>query len=335
MTGDIIERRRILSEKASAFRESVVILTANELGIFRGLSANGRSAVEIASDLQLDKTALTALLNVLVSLEILSLDGGVYSFSTTGNEFLREGSDLYLGDILRHNFRLLQRWVKLDEVIKTGYPVVDPETRASQSQQDLRAFILGMENISKISAVELAAAIDLGGVDKILDLGGGPGTYLQIFLERLPGAIGVLLDFPRVVEIAREQTAKKGLQDRISYIAGDMLKNDYGKDYDLIIISNIIHSHSESAVKSIFQKCADAAAVGGRVIVKDFYLDESGINPPGAALFTLNMMIGTPEGRSYKWNEITSWLTDSGFTIAQQFKMAAYSGVIVGRRNQR
>ena len=332
MTGDIIERRRILSEKAAAFRESAAILTANELGIFRILSEGEKSAEELALALNLDFRSLTALLNVLAGMEILAVEEGVYNFSELGREFLMEGSDLYLGDIFRHNFRLFKRWVRLEEVIRTGKPIVDPKARASQSDQDLRAFILGMENISKVSAVELADAIDLDGVKKILDLGGGPGTYLQTLLTRLPEAAGVLLDFPRVVEIAKEQSIKKRLQDRISYIPGDMLEDDYGKEYDLIIVSNIIHSHSESAVKQIFQKCADAVSSGGRVIVKDFYLDASGINPPGAALFTLNMMIGTAEGRSYKWNEITSWLANSGFSIVQQLKMASYSGVIAARK---
>ena len=52
---------------------------------------------------------------------------------------------------------------------------------------------------------------------------------------------------------------------------------------------------------------------GGRVIIHEFVLDETKTRPQFAALFSLNMLIGTQEGASYSESEYRAWLEDAGF----------------------
>ena len=331
--GNYLEKREEFSQLANSFRISSVILTANELGIFQALSSSAKTADALAEELSLSYKGMKYLLDALAALDLLAKNNDLYSLHGFSLEFLTEGSEGYLGNIFRHNFRLMKRWVNLDEAVRTGKPLVEHKQRAARSEEDLRAFILGMEDIARYSAQELVDVIDLKGVKDIFDLGGGPGSYLIAFLNRLPQARGTLLDFPEVLKIADEQIKKAEMQNRINFIAGDMLSEEYGGAYDLVILSNIIHSHSAEDIRSIFAKCHQCLRPSGRILVKDFFLHESRIKPLHGALFTLNMFLATEEGRSYTWNEVEGWLIEANFNIAQKCGLARHSGLIVGRKN--
>jgi ubiquinone/menaquinone biosynthesis C-methylase UbiE len=267
-----------------------------------------------------------------VGLEILGKDKNSYSLYGIGEEFLKEGAENYLGDIFRHYFRLLKRWVNLEQAVRSGKPLVEREMRIQRSEADLRAFILGMENLARNEARELWQAIDLQGVNKVLDLGAGPGTYLITLLQMHPEIRGAMLDYPQVIKITREQVEKEKLKDRIDYIEGDMLEIDLAGTYDLILISSIIHSNSEENNMKIIQKCVKCLPQEGRIIVKDFLQEKSGIVPLNSALFSLNMLLGTEAGRTYSWDEVENWFLKNGLNIVQKFRIGRDSGVIVGKK---
>ena len=330
--GDPILRRDRFSELASGFRQSAVILTANQLGIFRLLSEAPTGLDAMAEKLALSKRGLDKLMNALMALDLIIKQNDLYELHGDAEEFLKEGSEYYLGDIFRHNYRLMKRWVMLDEAVRLGHSPFLEERKRGRSPDDTRSFILGMENISRTVSHELVEALSFEGVKRILDLGGGPGTYLYTFLRHAPDASGVLLDFPPVVEIAREQAVKAGMIDRVDFIEGNMLEADYGGGYDLIYLGNIIHSFGESDIVKVFHRATDALNPAGRLVVKDFFLDETGTRPLHAALFALNMLIGTEEGSAYRWIDAKTWMVEAGLKIEQSFKMARHSGVIVGRK---
>jgi len=325
-------RRDRFSELAGGFRQSSVILTANQLGIFKRLSESPTDLETMAEKLKLSKHGLDKLMNALTAMDLIRKQNDLYELHGDAEEFLKEGSEYYLGDIFRHNFQLLKRWVNLDEAVRLGHSPFLEERKRGRSQEDLRAFILGMENISRTVSRELADVLSFEGVKRILDLGGGPGTYLYTFLRHAPDSTGVLLDFPPVIEIAREQAEKQGMLNRVEFIGGDMLEADYGTGYDLIYLGNIIHSFGEEGIKKVFNRSAEALNPGGRLVVKDFFLDETGTRPLHAALFALNMLIGTGEGSAYRWIDTRRWMEGAGFEIVQSFKVARHSGVIVGRK---
>lgn len=329
--GDPAARRTAFSDLAGGFRQASVILTANELGVFRALSAGAADMETLAKELDVSSRGLRLLLLALVGMDLLEMEDGKFALHGDAEEFLREGAPEYQGDIFRHNYRLMKRWVCLDEAVRKGGTPFYQE-REERSDADLRAFILGMANISQLVVDELTDGLNLEGIRSILDIGGGPGTYLMAFLRCLPEAKGVLLDFPRVVDIAREQVKKPGMQSRIEYIEGDMFEAPFGGPYDMIFLGNIIHSCDEGRVRMLYQKCFNALYKGGRLVVKDFFLDENAARPMNGALFALNMLVGTEGGTAYRWIDSRNMMEETGLTIAQAFRVASHSGVLVGRK---
>jgi ubiquinone/menaquinone biosynthesis C-methylase UbiE len=225
----------------------------------------------------------------------------------------------------------MQRWVKLAEVMQTGEPA--GHAHAPRQGDELRAFICGMADISRASSAEVAAKHDLSPHRRLLDVGGGPGTAAITFARANPRLRCVVFDLPDVLEIAGAEIAEAGLQDRVTTRPGDFLTDELGGGddlFDLIYVSNIIHSLGPEAVEALFAKCRRAATRGGTIIVKDFYLDETRTRPEAAARFSVNMLLGTRAGRSYTLGETRAMLAQTGFGGFRDLPLAKASALLIG-----
>lgn len=182
-----------------------------------------------------------------------------------------------------------------------------------------------MSDIAKFSAVELLDALDLSGRRHLLDLGGGPATYALSFLGKYPEARATLFDRAEVVEIAREEVERAGLAERMSYRTGDMTTNDLGEGYDVVLLSNIIHSFGPEENLDVFRRCYKALAPGGLFIIKDFLVDNDRSGPPFSLLFALNMLVGTENGDTYTYAEVDGWASEAGFVNGRSMELTPQS----------
>jgi cyclopropane fatty-acyl-phospholipid synthase-like methyltransferase len=188
-------------------------------------------------------------------------------------------------------------------VLKTGKP--------NRRARDHESFILGMHNLALLKVKNVLSAVDLEGVKRVLDLGGGPGTYSMAFARK--GRDVTLMDFPETLAIAKRLITKAGLGRKITLLPGDFTSDDMGCGYDLIIISQIFHAYDEASCISMLRKCHRALNPGGRVVVQEFTLDESRTSPSQGALFAINMLVNTPGGRTYTPKEMSGWMKKAGF----------------------
>lgn len=326
-------RRLALSDLSGGYKRASILLTANHLGLFRALAPAPLTADELAAHMETDRRATTLLLDALAAMDLLSRSQeGRYSLRGLAEEFLHPEAEHYQGDILNHGFYQMRRWAKLAEVVRSGDPAPKEGGKRDRTRDELRAFILGMQNIAQRSAEETADALDLRGIASILDCGGGPGTYLHAFLRRLPEARGAVLDFPDVVDIAREQAEKEKMTGRVDYLPGSMFERDLEGPWDLVFLGNIIHSWGEEDVRTILRRSAEALASGGRLAVKDFFLDERGLAPEEGVIFSINMLVGTPEGRSYRRADVEAWMDEAGLDVVQYATIGSHSGLLVGMK---
>jgi 2-polyprenyl-3-methyl-5-hydroxy-6-metoxy-1,4-benzoquinol methylase len=301
------------------FWTSRIMMTANNHRLFDHLAAP-QGAEELSVSLKLDPRATEIVLDALVALGLVRKKGGRYRNSPTATRFLVSGSPWYQGDILRHADTLWHSWSQLDTVLATGRPAKSP--------WDHHAFIMGMHNISLFIAPELIRAIGLAGVKRALDIGGGPGTHAK---EMARQGVGVtLFDLPETVTIARKVVKEAGVQG-IRFKAGDILQDDPGKGYDLVLLSQFIHAFSPQENLLIFRKAFAALLHGGRVAIHEFTLEPDHTSPTQGALFSVNMLVQTPGGRCYPAEEIISLLTEAGFTDSTVGQVAGNTLVIARR----
>ena len=287
-----------------SFGASRVILTANNFRIFDHLTPPGKTVRMLAAAISADGRATELLLNSLVSIGLLVRKGEKYQNTPVAARYLVAGKADYQGDILRHYATLWDNWSGLDTVLRTGKPY--------RKSHDHLSFILGMHNLALLKVKEVIASLDLKGVERVLDLGGGPGTYAMAFARK--GKSVVLMDFPETLKIAGMIIRKAGLSGRIRLISGDFIRDDLGHGYDLILISQIFHAYDAAACIAMLKKCHRALNPGGRVAVQEFFLDETRTAPLSGALFAINMLVNTPGGRTYTPKEMKGWLGKAGFT---------------------
>jgi len=166
-----------------------------------------------------------------------------------------------------------------------------------------------MHNLAVLKAGKVIGAIGLRGVKKALDLGGGPGTYAMEMAKK--GVSVTLFDRPETVEIAKS-LIKKAKVKNIGFLSGDFLHDDIGNGYDLIFISQVLHSCSAKEALQVIKKAGDALNAGGRVVVQEFCLENDRAHPVQSALFSVNMLVNTAAGRCYSPLEIKGWLSRAG-----------------------
>ncbi|RMG04018.1 MAG: methyltransferase domain-containing protein [Nitrospirae bacterium] len=165
-----------------------------------------------------------------------------------------------------------------------------------------------MHNIASQKAESIIDLIKIKGKERVLDLGGGPGTYSLSFAKR--GCMVVLFDLPETLKIAREYVKH---EKNITLKEGDFLYEPIGKNYDLVFVSNIIHIFGIKENTRLIRKISRSLRPGGRVVIHDFYLKKDRTTPVSGSLFSVNMLVNTPNGRAYSLNEIKEMLRDGGF----------------------
>ena len=187
------------------------------------------------------------------------------------------------------------RWSTLTEVVRSG-------TRVSIDRDDspawTRNFIAGMQRNAKDRAPLVVKALGTAGVRRILDLGGGSGAYSIAFAKTCPKVQCEILDIPEVVPLITEYVSKAGVLAQVSLRAGDMLQDDFGSGYDIIMLNAICHMFSEEQNRDLFRRAHQALAPNGRLVVQDFILNPDKTGPQHAALFSLNMLVATDAGAS-------------------------------------
>jgi len=322
---------------ARGFQVAKLLMVAVDLGLFDFL-AEPQSAVETAAWLKADPRATGIFLNGLAALGLLDKRGDNFQNRELASRYLVRGSENYRGAIVKHIEHTWERgWEDLKETVRVGHPpAVETEKwvdgRPERDEGEVRAFIWGMHAIARDLAPRVAAKLDLKGVRRLLDLGGGPATYAINFAQANPGLQVTVFDLPMPIEIAKENIAQNGLTDRVGTLAGNFLQDDIGTGYDFIWVSQILHSHDEGQCQLIIAKAVAALNPGGTLAIQDFYLNADGASPTGAAMFGVHMLAVTPRGRAYTHGEVAEWMQAAGLVAPEFMQSGMDASILVAKK---
>jgi len=320
-----------LNEMIRAFMSSRAVLTALELDVFTAVG-NGASAAQVAESIHADSRATEMLLNVLVSLKLLDKKDSTFSNTPVSARFFSRGSRDQARSAFMHTAHLWHRWSSLTECVRAGTSVATSVGARSREDNWVPAFIAAMDRNAKERAGAVIKAVGTDGIQRMLDLGGGSGAYSIAFARAIPGLNSEILDLGEVVPITQENIRKAGFADRITTRVGDMLRDSLGKNYDLILVSAICHMFSPEENRGLFERAHNALAPRGKVVVQDFILERTKTAPRFAALFSLNMLVGTQAGSSYSEPEYATWLREAGFSDVRRVRLPGPAGLMIGVR---
>jgi ubiquinone/menaquinone biosynthesis C-methylase UbiE len=304
------ELTRALDAITSGYQHSQILFSAVRGGVF-ALLVPTATAKSVAAALQWDPRGTRMLLDGLVALGLLYKHGDLYANSETASLCLIPGAPLDQTHIIAHKAGGWNAWARLGEAVASGASPLG--SRPDRSPGELRAFILGMDDIGRSSAQSILEHYDMSSHNSMLDVGGGPGSYSLAFAQANPRLRVTVFDLPQVLEITREQIAKTGLSDRVGTCPGDMTEDPLPGGHDFVLLSNIIHSFGPEANRAIIRKCFDALLPGGTLMVKDFLVADDRSGPPFGLVFALHMLVHTEEGDCYTSAEVAEWTTEAGF----------------------
>lgn len=299
---------------SGAFQTCRILLSAAELDLFNRLGTGPKTVGDICRDTGWDERGLQILMDALAAMGLLVKPAdGYYSTDEPISRLLAKDDPESILPLVLHRVRMWESWSKLTEIVKTGKNP-NPLGMDSRSNEDVEDFIAAMHVVAMRMADQIAASADLTSFKSMLDVGGGPGTYLAAFLKSAPHMTGTLFDFPRVVEMGRARLADSGLEDRVRIVAGDYMVDELPGGHDLALLSAVIHSNSRETNRMLYAKVLRSLNPGGMILIRDHMLDPTRTFPRDGAIFAVNMLCATSGGNTYTFDEIREDLESAGFT---------------------
>ncbi len=320
----------LLLKLSGSYWQTCALHAGVKLDIFTVIGDQYLTGKQIAEKADIDERAIIMLLNALTAMNLLNKEGETYQNTTASKAFLSKDSNRFIGYMIKHHHHLMDSWAHLDQSIKTGKPIRE---RSSFSEEERReSFLMGMFANAMYIAPEVASAINLTGRKHLVDIGGGPGTYAIHFCLKNPELKATVYDLATTKPFAEKIVEKFGMEDRIDFSAGNYIKEGIKGTYDVAWLSHILHGEGPEDCLIIIRKAVSSLEPGGTVLIHDFILDNTMDGPLFPALFSLNMLLGTPKGQSYNEAQLIEMMYKAGVKEIQRipFRGPTDSGILMG-----
>jgi SAM-dependent methyltransferase len=306
---------RELARLNGGYVESRILHAGVTLGLFDVLEDRGRTADDVARAAGTDPRATEVLLNAMVPLRLVRKDGELFRATDASRTLLRSDAPGSYAGHVRYDAALWQLWDGLSETVRRGTPAPAPN-RLQGSADATARWIDGRASLAQArgDARVLAESITLEDATRLLDVAAGPGLTAVELCRRHPALTIALLDLPgTLVETSRHlATVEPATRDRIALVAGDWRHDPWPTPVDLVLLADVVRGEDEATNRALVRAAWSALAPGGRLLIKDHVLDESGTSPAAGALASVAMLLYTG-GRAYAFADLRAWCLDAGF----------------------
>lgn len=292
--------------------ETKILLTAIKLDVFSALNGTTATASELASRLNVNQRALLFLLNALVAMRVLAKHDNHFSNTTVSQKHLVKSAKDYVGHLLLLHDAEWENWGKLEEVVRTGRSPVSQHIFETDPEMGVNVLAV-LDRIGRESGPSLARRLNLNGAQHFLDVGGGAGTNAIAFCREYPELTASVFDLPQTLKVAQENIRQAGLQERINLLSGNFNSDSLGGSYDVVLMSDILHYQDAGANSALVRKVFEHLVDGGRLVIKDRFLDPSGTSPAWTTAFAVHILVNTEHGQCFTGQEAMGWLSGAGF----------------------
>lgn len=331
----------LLYQLATGHYISRALFVAAKLGIADLLKDEPRNHDDLAKVTETHAPSLRRMLRLLASVGVFAeQEDGAFSLTPAG-ECLRSGvpgSSRAMVMLFGGN-RITENWKDLEYCVRTVEPgfhrrgITDSFRDPLRTPEDDANFDAAMADITKLTAVAVAAAYDFKSIKTLIDVGGGNGALMIGILKANPALRGIVFDQPAAAERAKEQISHNGLEARCQAVGGDFF-SEIVAGGDAYILKHVIHDWDDDRAISILKNCHKVMTPQGKLlIVEGTYpsrIDWSH-ESRGAAANDCNMLVGTG-GRQRSEAEFGSLYQAAGFELTRIVPTTARVSVIEGAR---
>jgi 3-hydroxy-5-methyl-1-naphthoate 3-O-methyltransferase len=319
-----------------AYAPPLIIGAAVSNRVFDTLADGPKSIDEVSRETGASARGLRAIMNALAGLELLTKRDGKYALTPESENFLvRNKPGTLAGFFSMNRLRLIQLWMKLDEIVRTGQPA---EARNLEGP-GTEFFTELVENIiptSYGSAQVLADHLRVADATKpvrVLDLAAGSGIWGIALAQKSPRVQVTAVDWAGMIPTTKRITKKFGVSDRFKYIEGDLLDAEFGSGYDIATLGHILHSEGEERSRKLLKKTAPALKSGATIAIGEWLVNDERTEPLNGLVFAVNMLVNTERGDTFSFNEIKSWLEETGFEDARTLEAPGPSPLVLATKS--
>ncbi len=305
-----------IMETLSAYHKSAALATAIELDVFTAIDDGKRTPAALAQYCEASERGLRILCDFLVVEKFLTKTDGRYGLKADCAAFLSHQSPAYLGSMARFivSDTGREQFASLTDAVKRG-GCADQRGLLGPQDPVWVEFARSMVPMARQTSVLLAELLQADRMRscKTLDVAAGHGLFGIALAKKNPRALITALDWPNVLEVAKENAKSAGVAARHKLLAGSAFDVDWGTGYDLVLLTNFLHHFDAPTNEALLRKAHAALVPGGRAVTLEFVPNEDRVSPPFPAAFSLIMLAATPAGDAYTFNELDIVIRRAGF----------------------
>jgi demethylspheroidene O-methyltransferase len=339
-----IARRRAseLFDLCAGFVYSQVLFACVRLKLFDQLANGPLSSAELASLMPLPADATLMLLDAAVSLQLLQRrSDGRYGLGSLGAALrgnpgvvamIEHHAMLY--DDLRDPIALLRGDVGAGR-LAAYWPYAGSRKAANLSRDEIAPYTALMAASQPMISQQVLSAHSFRGHRRLLDVGGGDGSFIADVAAQAPKLRCVLFDLPAVADQASERFRAEGLSSRAVAIGGSFLVNRLPEGADIVSLVRVIHDHDDADVMALLRAVHSSLPIGGTLLIAEPISGVRGAEPIGDAYFAF-YLLAMGSGRPRTFARLREMLTEAGFTdiALRPVAMPMLASVIIARKSE-
>jgi demethylspheroidene O-methyltransferase len=321
-----IARRRAaqLFDLCGGFIYSQILLACVRLDLFEKLAGGPQTLAELAPRLALDESQAHRLLEAAVALKLVQRRSrGRYGLGPHGAALRGNGG---VAEMIEHHAMLYRDLIDPLALLRgepNGVPGGETELQrfwgyarnaepGAVPPEGVAGYSELMSASQAMIAEEVIEAYPLGRHRRLLDLGGGQGTFLMEVARRVPNLELRLFDLPAVAARARANFESAGLSGRAEAAGGDFTRDPLPEGADAVSLVRIVHDHDDARAMEILRAARRALPQGGTLLLAEPMAGTPGAEPSGAAYFGF-YLLAMGSGRPRTAGELGHMLARAGF----------------------
>jgi SAM-dependent methyltransferase len=314
---------------ATGYMASKMLFAAGEIDLFAQFADGPMTVADVAARLGLPVRSVRVVADAMVAVGLLRLDGNRYANTDVAQTYLAGRSPSDFRPLLKFWDQISYRaWQRLAEAVRNDGKQGDKLYDLTGEESAI--FSAGVEAATTAGARALAMSYEFGRHKRLLDLGGGTGSFIKIVQQQYPQIAGTLFELPTTAANARAWFTGDQA-NRITVVEGDLLRDPFPSGHDAILLAHILHGFDEAQNLDLLKRARDAATEGGRLLLVDFFLNATRTGPVMAALMSGEFLVQT-QGRSYSAEEVRDWMAATGWRFVEHRPLAGAVSLVIAER---
>lgn len=184
-----------------------------------------------------------------------------------------------------------------------------------------------MTSVSAAEKIALVECYDFSYITKLVEVGGGHGSFLAAILKANPSIQqGVLFDQPYVIEGAKDVIEAEGVAARCELVPGNFYES-VPSGGDAYSLKHVLHGHNDEESIAILKNVHSAMVENGKLLLMERVVG-SGKDSFLSKFLDLNMMMLVTGGCQRTETEYRNIIEAAGFQMTKIFPSKAGVSVI-------